>query len=196
MLKYFFRMIVMVAVLFSILMLTACKKGIDNTGEEQAYGEQAYEQVSGGEQIDDRERSTEMESQEKNVAREEIQQEGERFTALIHSLHERKITKVELEQVNPGTGKASTYTSDNEATIQKWINVLGKMKTSPTTFDPLLGTGYSITFYEGGTKVEIGGFVSHYIYNTTDRTMNVIDNYADLEEEFAEAKKSISPVIF
>ena len=133
----------------------------------------------------------EPEGTERIVTQEEIQQEGERLTGLIESVAQQTVTQVKVEKII--SGKLQTFSSKDPKTIQKWVSLLSKMETSPTTFQPLLGNGFLLTFYEGGEERIIGGFLFPYIYNSTKNTMNKIDNYEALKNEFEQALKMISP---
>ena len=187
---FFRRSLISVAAVFLLLSLTACGQNADGTVEG------GHQEISDADIQTMLDEMPEYTADEPLVTPEEIHHEGDRFADMIRSLDVDTLTKIELSQVNPSNGKEVRYSSDDRQTIEAWVTLLNQAETSPQPFEPLLGNGFAIRFYAGDKQVEIGGFLLPYIYNTTDQTMNVIENYADLIEKFNDAKKMISSEIF
>lgn len=122
------------------------------------------------------------------VTAKELVNENRRFYEMIDSIDMDSVTKVELVEVNVGTGQAVVHTSEDAEVIRTWVKLLKRMKVAPAEFDPALGAGYVLTIYQGEEAVTIGGFLLPYIYNQTDRTMVIVTNFAELEPEFAKAR--------
>ena len=124
---------------------------------------------------------------------EELQKEKDRFSGMISSLDAGEITRIELIRFNPLTDREEVCASDDGQIIQTWITLLKKAEISPALFDLMPGDRFAILFYDADRIVDIGSFMFPYIYNATDQTMNVIENYEDLKEEFENAKELILP---
>jgi len=133
------------------------------------------------------------ETGELTVSAEELQKEKDRFSHMISSLNAGEITRIELIRYNPVTDREEICASDDSETIQTWVTLLKQAEISPKPFDLLPGDRFAMTLYGPEGIVEVGSFMFPYIFNVTDRTMNVIDNYEELKEEFNKAKELILP---
>lgn len=173
--RLFGRRPVVIIALFLLLLslsLTACSS---NTGGTEDGGMNA--------QINETGELTEL-----AVSPEELRKEKDRFSGMINSLDASEITKMEFIRFDPVTDGEEVCASDDSQTIQTWVALLKQAEISSMPFELLPGDRFVIVFYDADKMVEIGSFMFPYIYNFTDRTMNVIDNYEDLKEDFENAK--------
>ena len=127
---------------------------------------------------------------------EELKAEDSRFKNLIKSLNADHLTKLRMDILDKDN-KDQVFFSEDPAFIQKWVDLLKKMKTSVAQNNMMLGNyGFCLSFYEGENIVVIGSTILPYLYTTTERTMHVVENYSELEEEFNELLEQILPPEF
>ncbi|MCL1853438.1 MAG: hypothetical protein FWF88_10505 [Peptococcaceae bacterium] len=169
------RRSVVIIAFFLLLSLTACSFSVDGSGDRSLKS-----------QINETDELTEL-----TVSSEELRKEKERFSGMISSLDESGITKIELIRFDPFTDGEEICASDDPRTIETWITLLKQAEISPVSFELLPGDRFVILLYDADKVVEVGSFMFPYIYNSTNRTMNIIDNYEGLKEEFENAKEQI-----
>jgi len=120
------------------------------------------------------------------VSSSEIKEAYDEFTTLISSLKAYEINELEL---TIGFPKEKNYITKDVSLISKWVNLLKQMKITTKPFQDISGRGYGLYIYTDKGQQYIGGFVGKYLYNSTTRTMYIIDNYNKLLQEFESLEK-------
>lgn len=127
---------------------------------------------------------------------EELKEEDERFKKLIKSLNADHLSKLRMDILDKDN-KDQVFFSEDPAFIQKWVDLLKKMKTSVAQNNMALGRyGFCLSFYEGEDIIPICSTMLPNLYTATELTMHVVDNYSELEGEFNELLKQILPPEF
>lgn len=115
------------------------------------------------------------------VTKEELAKEEERFNNLLASLNADSFSKIQINYV--GGDNTRTYFSEDKMVIQQWVTLLKKMKITSCSYTVIAGSSFSINLFKDEQRIFIGAFALPYIYNSTDRTMNKIENLSEIQSE-------------